>query len=54
MDESRLYLVFEFVPMDLKKFMDSKPKKCLDEATTRSFTYQVTNKNSYVYIKILF
>lgn len=41
MDESRLYLVFEFVPMDLKKFIDSRPKKHLDEATTKSFTYQV-------------
>lgn len=41
MDESRLYLVFEFVPMDLKKFIDSRPKKHLDEDTTRSFMYQV-------------
>lgn len=41
MDESRLYLVFEFVPMDLKKFIDSRPKKHLDIATTKSFTYQV-------------
>jgi len=41
MDDSRLYLVFEFVPMDLKKFIDSRPKKHLDEATTQSFTYQL-------------
>lgn len=41
MDESRLYLVFEFVPMDLKKFIDSRPRKHLDEVTTKSFTYQV-------------
>lgn len=41
MDDSRLYLVFEFVPMDLKKFIDSRPKKHLDEITTKSFTYQV-------------
>lgn len=41
MDESRLYLVFEFVPMDLKKFIDSRPKKHLDEGITKSFTYQV-------------
>jgi len=43
MDEARMYLVFEFVPMDLKKFIDTRPKKHLDEATTRSFTYQVTD-----------
>lgn len=43
MDESRLYLVFEFVPMDLKKFIDSRPKKHLDEDTTRSFMYQVND-----------
>jgi hypothetical protein len=42
MDDSRLYLVFEFVPMDLKKFIDTRPKKHLDEITTTSFTYQVS------------
>lgn len=41
MDDARLYLVFEFVPMDLKKFIDSRPKKRLDETMTKSFTYQV-------------
>ncbi|XP_025417018.1 cyclin-dependent kinase 1 [Sipha flava] len=41
MDDSRLYLVFEFVPMDLKKFIDTRPKKHLDEITTKSFTYQL-------------
>lgn len=45
MDDSRLYLVFEFVPMDLKKFIDSRPNKHLDESTTKSFTYQVNNTN---------
>jgi len=41
MDDIRLYLVFEFVPMDLKKFIDSRPKKHLDEVLTKSFAYQV-------------
>lgn len=41
MDETLLYLVFEFVPMDLKKFIDSRPKKHLAEILTKSFTYQV-------------
>jgi len=41
MDDIRLYLVFEYVPMDLKKFIDSRPKKHLDEVLTKSFTYQV-------------
>ncbi|VVC41244.1 Protein kinase domain,Protein kinase-like domain,Serine/threonine-protein kinase, active [Cinara cedri] len=41
MDKSNLHLVFEFVPMDLKKYIDTRPKKHLDEATTKSFTYQL-------------
>jgi len=41
MDDSRLFLVFEFVPMDLKKFIDTRPNKHLDEVTTKSFTYQL-------------
>lgn len=49
MDDSRLYLVFEFVPMDLKKFIESKPKKQLDENTTRSFTYQVHFEKTHIF-----
>lgn len=54
MDDSRLYLVFEFVPMDLKKFIDTRPKKHLDEALTKSFTYQVNNINTckLIYVNI--
>lgn len=54
MDDSRLYLVFEFVPMDLKKFIDSRPKNHLDEALTKSFTYQVNyiNISTLIYLNI--
>lgn len=54
MDDSRLYLVFEFVPMDLKKFIDSRPKKHLDETITRSFTYQVNINNKLYIIQVVF
>lgn len=52
MDDSRLYLVFEFVPMDLKKFIDSRPKKHLDESITRSFTYQVNNRYEFYHVNL--
>lgn len=35
MDDRRLYLIFEFLPMDLRKLITSKH---LDKFTTRSFT----------------
>jgi cyclin-dependent kinase 1 len=41
MDDTRLYLVFEFLPMDLKKLITSGRKKHLDKTTTRSLTCQV-------------
>lgn len=41
MDKSNLHLIFEYVSMDLKKYIDTRPKKHLDEVTTKSFTYQV-------------
>ncbi|XP_060835122.1 cyclin-dependent kinase 1-A-like [Rhopalosiphum padi] len=41
MDDTRLYLVFEFLPMDLKKLITSGRKKHLDKTTTRSLTCQL-------------
>lgn len=44
MDDSRLYLIFEFLSMDLKKYMDSlAPEKMMDPALVRSYLYQITN-----------
>lgn len=40
MQESRLYLIFEFLSMDLKKYMDSL-KNAIDVVTMKSFVYQV-------------
>lgn len=43
MEESRLYLIFEFLSMDLKKYMDSLPaEKMMDPELVRSYMYQIT------------
>mgnify|MGYP001024148082 CR=1 FL=1 len=40
--ESKLYLIFEFIPMDLKRYMDSLGDgENLDSNTVKSLTYQV-------------
>ncbi|XP_055836824.1 cyclin-dependent kinase 1 [Episyrphus balteatus] len=44
MEENRLYLIFEFLSMDLKKYMDSLPMdKMMDPELVRSYLYQITN-----------
>ncbi|XP_061394073.1 cyclin-dependent kinase 1 [Musca vetustissima] len=44
MEENRLYLIFEFLSMDLKKYMDSlPPEKPLDSDLVRSYLYQITS-----------
>lgn len=40
MQENRLYLVFEFLSMDLKKYIDTQSP--LDKNQIRSYTYQIT------------
>lgn len=43
MEDNRLYLIFEFLSMDLKKYMDSLPNdKLLDPELVRSYMYQIT------------
>lgn len=43
MEESRLYLIFEFLSMDLKKYMDSMPaEKMMEPDLVRSYLYQIT------------
>lgn len=43
MEESRLYLVFEFLSMDLKKYMDTlRPDKMMDPELVRSYMYQIS------------
>lgn len=47
--ESKLYLVFEFVPMDLKRYMDSiGDGKHLNSSLVKSLTYQVKNINELI------
>jgi len=42
MQEGKLYLVFDFLTMDLKKYIDSYgPGKQLEMTTIKSLTYQV-------------
>lgn len=42
MEESKLFLVFEFLNMDLKKYMDSFPSgKYIDKKLVKSYCYQV-------------
>jgi len=44
MQEARLYLVFEFLSMDLKKHLDSFPEgKGMDSPDVKSFLYQMTD-----------
>ena len=44
MQEAKLYLVFEFLSMDLKKYMDTHVSKDgqMDPKLTKSYCYQVT------------
>lgn len=42
MEESRLYLIFEYLTMDLKKYMDTLGSgKLMEPETVKSYLYQV-------------
>lgn len=44
MEENKLYLIFEFLSMDLKKYMDTLPaNKMMEPDLVRSYLYQITN-----------
>ncbi|ALC48935.1 cdc2 [Drosophila busckii] len=44
MEENRIFLIFEFLSMDLKKYMDSLPAKVqLDSQLVRSYLHQLTD-----------
>lgn len=43
MEDNRLYLIFEFLSMDLKKYMDSlAPEKMMDSELVKSYMFQIT------------
>lgn len=43
MDDNRLYLIFEFLSMDLKKYMDTLPsEKMMHSDLVRSYMYQIS------------
>lgn len=41
MEENRLYLIFEFLSCDLKKYLDKLEKKYMEESQLKSFLYQI-------------
>ena len=42
MQDSRLYLIFEFLSMDLKKYLDSiPPGEFMDSSLVKSYLYQI-------------
>ena len=44
MQENKLYLVFEFLSMDLKRYMDSIPRdEMMDKMLVKSYLHQVNN-----------
>lgn len=48
MEENRLYLIFEFLAMDLKKYMDTMPQnKLMDPELVRSYLYQISTAMLY-------
>ncbi|KAH8249793.1 hypothetical protein KR032_012379 [Drosophila birchii] len=48
MEENRIYLIFEFLSMDLKKYMDSLPAdKYMESDLVRSYLYQITSAILY-------
>uniref|UniRef100_A0A1B6EGF7 Protein kinase domain-containing protein n=1 Tax=Clastoptera arizonana TaxID=38151 RepID=A0A1B6EGF7_9HEMI len=52
MDESRLYLIFEFLSMDLKKYIDSFDKeKYLPAAKVKSYLYQITQAILFCHLR---
>lgn len=48
MEENRLYLIFEFLAMDLKKYMDTIPHdKLMEPELVRSYLYQISTAMLY-------
>nr|CAB3229339.1 cyclin-dependent kinase 1-like [Phallusia mammillata] len=48
LQENNLFLVFEFLQMDLKKYMDTIPSgKYMDKELVRSYTYQILQGITY-------
>ena len=48
MQENKLYLVFEFLSMDLKKYMETLPNnKLLEPQLVKSYLHQITQGIRY-------
>src|SRR3954469_17919319 len=53
MQENRLYLIFEYLPMDLKRYLDNIDIK-MDKGLMKSFLYQVCASLAYAFILFVF
>uniref|UniRef100_A0A1B6LED4 Protein kinase domain-containing protein n=2 Tax=Graphocephala atropunctata TaxID=36148 RepID=A0A1B6LED4_9HEMI len=52
MDETRLYLIFEFLPMDLKKYLDSfESGKYMEPSEVKSYLYQLLQALLYCHTR---
>lgn len=48
MEENRLYLIFEYLTMDLKKYMDTLGNKMMEPSVVKSYLYQVCVCTSFI------
>jgi hypothetical protein len=55
MQEAKLYLIFEFLTMDLKKYMDTNVPKDgqMDPKLVKSYTYQLLQVGCFPYNAVL-
>ena len=55
MQEARLYLIFEFLTMDLKKYLDTiSAKEMMDKNLVKSYCYQILQVRIHIGAKINF
>lgn len=57
MEETKLFLIFEYLTMDLKKYMDSLGNELMEPAVVKSYLYQVClhilSRENIIYIRCL-
>ena len=52
LEDPRLYLIFEFLSMDLKKYLDKlKPSEYLSSAVVKSYLYQILQGVLYCHVR---
>lgn len=54
MEEAKLYLIFEYLTMDLKKYMDTLGNKLMEPDIVKSYLFQVCiQKDFKIFISML-